>query len=93
MKVPGVFSKTFMAKLLRNDYTSALHFTKISKTHDSKFKPYAGMSCLLDWLTREEKDFGVRHWTLRLQHGKRNYSIRYERVAARLNFYAEGTEN
>ena len=63
MKVPGVFSKTFMAKLLRNYYTSALHFTKISKTHNSKFKPYAGMSCLLEWLTREEKDFGVQHWT------------------------------
>ena len=82
-----------MVKLLRNDHTSTLHFTKISKTHNSKFKLQAGVNCLLEWLTREEKDFGVRHWTLRLQHGKRNYSISYKRVAARLNFYVEGTEN
>ena len=81
-----------MVKLLRNDHTSTLHFTKISKTHNSK-QPYAGVNCLLEWLTREEKDFGVRHWTLRLQYGKRNYSISYERVAARFNFYAEGAEN
>ena len=81
-----------MVKLLQNDHTSTLHFTKISKTHNSK-QPYAGVNCLLEWLTREEKDFGVQHWTPRLQHGKRNYSISYERVAARLNFYAEGTEN
>ena len=50
-----------MVKLLQNDHTSTLHFTKISKTHNSK-QPYAGVNCLLEWLTREEKDFGVQHW-------------------------------
>ena len=76
MRLPRVLSKTFMIKLQRTDHTSELHFTKISTTHNSK-QPWAGVNCLIKWLTREEKDSDVELWTSRLQHGKRHNSISY----------------
>ena len=76
MRLPRVLSETFMVKLRRTDHTSELHFTKISTTHshDNSKQPWAGVNCLIKWLTQEEKDSDVELWTSRLQHGKRHKS-------------------